>query len=95
MRGLKILVIVLGALILIGLTAVIVTVAGRLKGGFAGRGFGTSSLLLPNGCRVVEMTTAGTKLALRLGEGPSCQLILFLDPESGRESGRVSLLAQP
>jgi len=95
MQGLKILVIFLGALILIGLTVVIVTVASRLKGGVAGRGFGMSSLLLPRGCRVVEMTTTGTKLALRLGEGPDCELILFVDPETGRETGRVSLLTQP
>ena len=95
MQGLKILVIFLGALILIGLTVVIVTVASRLKGGSGGRGFAMSSLLLPKGCRVVEMTTAGTKLALRLGEGPECELILFVDPETGRESGRVSLLTQP
>ncbi len=41
------------------------------------------------------MTPAGARLALRLGEGPDCQLILFLDPETGREAGRLSLLAQP
>ncbi len=95
MQGLKILVVVLGVLILIALTTVIATVASRLKGGSGGGGFGKSSLLLPKGCRVLEVAAAGTKLAMRLGDGPDCQLILFIDPESGRESGRVSLLSQP
>jgi hypothetical protein len=44
---------------------------------------------------VVEMTTAGARLALRLGDGSDCQLILLVDPDSGRETGRISLLAQP
>ncbi|HZT19029.1 MAG TPA: DUF6476 family protein [Dongiaceae bacterium] len=96
MQGLKILVVVLGVLILVGLAVVIVTIASRLKGPAGARpGFGAASLLLPKGCRVVEMTPAGARLALRLGEGPDCQLILFLDPETGREAGRLSLLAQP
>jgi cation transporter-like permease len=95
MQGLKILVIAMGVLILIGVTVVVVTVASKLKGGSAGRSFGAASLVLPKGCRVVEMATAGARLALRLGEGPDCQLILLVDPESGRETGRVSLLAQP
>jgi len=93
MQGLKILVIAMGIVILIGLTVVIVTVASRLKGG--GQGFAGASLVLPKGCRVMEMAAAGAKLALRLGEGPDCQAILFLDPETGREAGRVSLLSQP
>jgi hypothetical protein len=94
MQGLKILVIAMGVLILIGVTVLIVTVASRLKGS-PGRGFAAASLVLPSGCRVVEMTPAGGLLALRLGDGPSCQLIVMVDPESGQEKGRLSLLAQP
>ena len=95
MQGLKILVIVMGVLILIGVSVVVVTAVSRLKGSSGGRGFGSASLMLPEGCRVTEMTPAGARLALRLDGGPACQAIIFLDPESGRESGRVSLLAQP
>jgi len=93
MQGLKILVIAMAILILIGLTVVILTVASRLKG--SGQDFAGASLVLPKGCRVVEMAAAGPKLALRLGEGPDCQAIVFLDPETGKETGRVSLLGQP
>jgi hypothetical protein len=95
MQGLKILVIAMGVLILAGVTVLVVTVASRVKGGSAGRSFGAASLVLPKGCHVVEMTTAGARLGLRLGDGPDCQLILLVDPESGQETGRISLLAQP
>jgi hypothetical protein len=95
MQALKIIVIALGVLILVGVTVVIVAVATRMKGGSPGRSFEPASLVLPKGCRVVEMTTAGPRLALRLGDGSDCQLILLVDPDSGRETGRISLLAQP
>jgi hypothetical protein len=95
MQGLKILVIAMAILIVAGLAIIVITVVYRLKGAPGGRGFGTASLLLPKGCRVVEMAGAGARLALRLGEGSDCQAIIFLDPDSGRETGRVSLLGQP
>ena len=95
MQALKIIVIAMGVLILIGVTVVIVAVATRMKGSSPGRSFEPASLVLPKGCRVVEMTTAGARVALRLGDGPDCQLILLIDPDSGRETGRISLLAQP
>jgi Family of unknown function (DUF6476) len=95
MQALKIIVIAMGVLILIGVTVVIVAVATRMKGGSSGGSFAPASLVLPKGCRVVEMTTAGARLALRLGDGADCQLVLLVDPDSGRETGRISLLAQP
>jgi hypothetical protein len=51
--------------------------------------------MLPKGCHVVGMTGAGARLALRLGDGPDCQIILVVDPESGQETGRIGLLTQP
>jgi hypothetical protein len=95
MQALKIIVIAMGFLILVGVTVVIVAVATRMKGGSPGRSFEPASLVLPKGCRVVEMTTAGARLALRLGDGSDCQLLILVDPDSGRETGRISLLAQP
>jgi hypothetical protein len=96
MQALKIIVVVMGVLIVVGTVVVIVTIAQRVsKGPGGGRGFDSTSLLLPKGCRVVEMTPAGAKVALRLGDGPDCQAILLVDPESGRQIGRIQLLAQP
>ncbi len=96
MQPLKVLVIVLGVVIVIGLAVVVVTIANHFgKPGSAGRSFDTAGLALPKGCHVVEMAAAGTRLALRLGDGSDCQVILLVDPESGREMGRIGLLAQP
>ncbi len=96
MQPLKVLVIVMGVVIVVGLGVVVVTVIDRLGKRAAGaRSFDTASLLLPKGCHVIGMAGAGARLALRLGDGPDCQLILLVDPESGRETGRIGLLEQP
>ena len=95
MQPLKVLVIVLGVVIVIGLGIVVVTAVQRLGHGAGARSFDTASLMLPKGCHVVGMTAAGARLALRLGDGPDCQIILVVDPESGKETGRIGLLAQP
>jgi hypothetical protein len=95
MRALKILVVVMGLLILIGVTVVVGTLGKRLTGGAAPHGFDTASIALPKGCRVVEMAAAGPRLALRLGDGPACEAILFIDPATGQQAGRLQLLQQP
>jgi len=96
MQPLKLLVIVMGVVIVVGLGIVVAAVIQRLgKHGAGGGRFDTANLLLPKGCRVAEMAAAGARLALRLGDGPDCQIILLVDPESGRETGRIGLLGQP
>ena len=93
MQALKVLVVVMGVLIVAGLTVVVVTVMSRMNHGASG--FGTASLTLPKGCRLVGMVNAGDRVALRLGDGPDCQLILFVDPDSGQQTGSLALQTQP
>jgi Family of unknown function (DUF6476) len=95
MRSLKILVIVMGLLIVTGLTVIFATLAKRMAGGGEPQAFDSTTLQLPKGCRVVEMAAAGARLALRLGDGPDCDAILFVDPATGRQLGRLQLLQQP
>ena len=95
MQPLKLLVIVLGVVIVVGLAVVVVTVVHRMGGTGGGRAFETADLTLPKGCHVIGMASAGERLAVRLGDAPECQIILFVDPESGQQSGRVNLLTQP
>ena len=94
MQALKIIVVAMGLLIVIGLTVIVVTIARRLSGG-GGNGFASAALALPKGCRVLDMAAAGGRLALRLGDGPDCQAILFVDPATGRQTGRLALQQQP
>ena len=57
MQALKILVAVMGALIIVGTVIVVVTIAQRMSRGGAAPGFGKAALVLPQGCRVVEMVS--------------------------------------
>jgi hypothetical protein len=41
------------------------------------------------------MAAAGPRLALRLGDGPGCEAIVFVDPATGQQLGRLQLLQQP
>jgi len=95
-QPLKVLVIVMGVMIVVGAGIVAVAIVQRLGNrGVARRGFEAASLTLPKGCHVVGMAAAGAKLALRLGDSPDCQMVLFVDPESGQEIGRLGLIGQP
>ncbi len=93
MQGLKILVILMGVLILAGMTVVGVTIFNRM--GHGGGGFASMALTLPKGCHVIGMLNAGDRLALRLGDSPECQVILFVDPRSGQQVGSLALQSQP
>jgi hypothetical protein len=41
------------------------------------------------------MVNAGDRLALRLGDTPECQVILFVDPQSGQQTGSLAVQPQP
>ncbi len=90
-RNLKIVVGGLGALILIGLGAVIVRMAGFATGSsrpgdvrtvLAALG-GTFALEIPKGARIVSVSLSGNRLAV-LHEGPDGTGIAILDLETGR-----------
>jgi hypothetical protein len=98
-EALKRIVVVMGALIVIGLVVVVATIASRLSalGGKSAReerrpsAFAEASLAVPVGCRVVEMRPAGERLLLRLAEGPRCEEVLVVDLGSGALLGRIRL----
>ncbi len=93
MQALKILVILMGVLILAGVTVVGMTVFNRMGGG--GSNFGSMALALPKGCHLIGMINAGDRLALRLGDSAECQVILFVDPRNGQQVGSLALQSQP
>jgi hypothetical protein len=93
-RNLKIVVMALGALILVGLGAVIVKVTGLATtpspGGqgvpsisAAWRAAGTVTLEIPKGSKVVSVSLSGNRLALQ-HEGPEGTGISILDLNTGR-----------
>ena len=94
-RNLKIVVIALGALILIGLGAIIARVL-TLASGSGGKtstavtsvahgpaGAGTVSLEIPRGSRIVSVSLSGSRLAVH-HEGPAGAGISILDLDTGK-----------
>ena len=77
----------MGVLIVIGMAVIGVTIANRLQG-MAGGPWDPVTLETAPGERVVEMTTVGDRLALRL-ESDSGSRILLVDPASGQVFGEI------
>lgn len=57
----------------------------------APRGFDRARLELPKGSRIVEMTTEGERLVLRLRLADSAERILLVDMGSGRVIGTLEI----
>jgi hypothetical protein len=104
MRGLKGLVIGMGALIVIGLTVVIVTVVKRQGGddpstmkSSAGvsvpveHGFGEKRVQMPKGAKVVETIIDGNRLVVRLDLNNGGQALLLIDVGTGQRIGLIRL----
>jgi hypothetical protein len=93
-RGLKAVVIILGALILLAFGALI---AGLLLGTGPRRAAERApyqvSLPAGAGARIGEATLDGNRLLLRLDGGPASELVI-IDAPSGRIVGRVTLAPQ-
>lgn len=92
MVWLKVLVVVMGLLIVGGLTLVVFTIAQRAGDTeSAGEGFGTLDLNLAESCRIADSALDGERLVLHL-DGPAkdgCAGVVVVDVGAGRVLGRV------
>ena len=88
MRALKVAVVVMGVLIILGVTTLGVVIAMRLS---TASGAAMNAVLdEPAGTRIVGMSLASDRLALQLqGGGPD--RVVVLDGRSGRVLGRAGL----
>lgn len=83
MRGLKILVVVMGVMIVAGVAVMIAVIAQRLGGGGAGSVAADAVLQEPAGTHIVGSSFAGDRLALQLqGGGPD--RVVVVDVRTGR-----------
>ncbi len=90
MRGLLVLVVVMGVLIVAGVATVGVTITRRLSAAGAAGAVGSVALAEPAGTRMVSIAPAADRLAVLLqGGGPD--RIVLLDPRTGAVSGRIGL----
>lgn len=98
MQALKVLVIVMGALIVLGLALVAYGLATRLaKDRTAADGFGDVDLPLPAGCVIAGARAEAGRLVVR-ADGPverGCQQVVIIDLAEGRILGRVTATSAP
>lgn len=89
MRGLKILTVVMGVMIVVGVAVLGVVMTRRLGGLVAG---GTADIMLaePDGTSIAGIAATADRVALQLhGGGPD--RVVLIDPRTGGTTGRVML----
>jgi hypothetical protein len=99
MRGLKILVVVMGIMLIVGFTVLVAVVAARMSRSGSSpttaRAFNGSAIDIPRGARI-EAMAAGTDrfvLALALPEGG--RQLLIIDLTTGARLGTIELHTSP
>ncbi len=98
MRGLKILVVVLGVMIVVTFAVVVAVIAGRLsRGGSAGAGrsFADTTLDLPRGARIEAMAAGTDRLVLELALPEGGRRLVVIDLATGARLGTIELRSSP
>jgi hypothetical protein len=99
MRGLKILVVVMGIMLIVGFAVLVVMIAGRMsRGGStpnAGRAFAAAAIDIPRGARIEAMTAGADRLVLGLALPEGGRQILIIDLATGSRLGTIELHATP
>jgi len=97
-RALKILVVVMGVMILAGVAALVVVIAGRLSRGGAGTSsppFAASPIELPAGARIETMSTSADRLVIDLVLPDGNRRLVIIDLATGRSLGTIPLRTAP
>jgi hypothetical protein len=98
MRGLKILVIVIGIVIVVGFGVVVAVIAGRIaRRESAGvvHSFSGGTIGIPAGARVESMTASSDRLILDLALPGGVHRIIVVDPATGARLGTIELRPAP
>jgi hypothetical protein len=99
MRGLKILVVVMGVMILAGVATLLVVIAGRVsRGGPAtasSQPFAASPIELPKGARIETMSTGSDRLVIDLVLPDGNRRLVIIDLATGRFLGTIPLRTAP
>jgi len=95
MRGLKILVVVMGVMIVIGTTALIAGIAIKVSHNRpavgAARPFAASAIDIPRGARIETMTAAPNRLILDLALPDGERRLVVIDLATGARLGTIEL----
>lgn len=102
MRGLKILVVVMGVLLVAGTGALVAAIIYRVNHRTAapqqaalpapaGRGFGRAVIDLPAGAKVLSVDGSGERLVIRLALAEGGEAVILVDPRTGARLGTIEL----
>jgi Family of unknown function (DUF6476) len=98
MRGLKILVLVMGIMLVVGFAALMAVIAGRVSRGgpapTAARAF-AAAIDVPRGARIEAMTTGTDRLVLGLALPEGGRQLMVIDLATGARIGTIELHAAP
>jgi len=88
-QGLKAVVIGLGVLLAICAVVVVGTIVYRLFAApSAAAGFGISSLPVPAGCSIDQVTAEGDRLIVQVGGNDACRRVMIADMKTGALIGQ-------
>jgi hypothetical protein len=90
MAALKLLVVVMGGLIVVGVGVLIYAMAVRFEAPRAN--YADAKLALPAGARVIDMTASGDRLVLRVALPDATERLLVVDLVRGRQIGALELV---
>jgi hypothetical protein len=96
MRGLKILVIVMGAILVVGFAGLVVAIATRL----AHRAptpvaFSAPPIMLPHGSKIETMTVGSDRIVLQVDLVDGSVQLIVIDLATGKALGTIPLQEQP
>jgi hypothetical protein len=99
MRGLKILVVVMGIMLVAGFAALIVAIAGKMSRSgsvpSAVRPFTGAPIDIPRGARIEAMTVGTDRLVLALALSEGARQLVIIDLATGARLGTIELHASP
>jgi hypothetical protein len=99
MRGLKILVVVMGIMLIVGFTVLIAVVAVRMSrsgsGSITARAFGGSAIDIARGARIEAMAAGTDRLVLVLALPEGGRQLLIIDLTTGARLGTIELHTSP
>jgi hypothetical protein len=99
MRALKILVVVMGVMLVVGFTALVVVIAGKVSRGgpatITARAFGSPSIDIPSDARIEAMTVGLDRLVVALALPEGSRQLLVIDLATGIRLGTIQLQPAP
>ena len=97
MRGLKILVIVMGMMLIGGVIALVAAIALRLshRQAMPATAFTTPPILLPHGSKIETMTVGADRIVLQVDLADGNVELVVIDLATGKQIGTIPLQEQP